>query len=131
MKYLRNFETGEEADSFVNRFEGNYGVLLSCDGFPVPLIIVPLSPSDGVSVTFVDTAHTHTYTYVYPYEPDTVLLTYIRNIVSEHEELQTGGDYSYYIYDKNENNLAPMKNNTLQEVGILAGDTLRCVETWR
>lgn len=130
MKYLRNFETGEEANSFLNRFEGNYGVLLSCDEFPVPLIIVPLSPSDGVSVTF-ETSNKETYTYVYPYEPDTVLLTYISNIVSEHEELRTGGDYSYYIYDKNENNLSPMKNNTLQEVGISAGDTLRCVESWR
>ena len=40
MKYLRNFETAEEGNSFIENFDGNYGVLMSCNEFPgVPYII--------------------------------------------------------------------------------------------
>ena len=132
MKHLKHFESAQEAQTFISNFDGNYGVLLSCDEIPTPFIIEPTPPViTGVTVYFVSATHSCTYTYTYPYESDTILEDYIENIVSEHAELRTGGSYVDDIHDKNENDLRRMLNNTLYEAGIMEGDTIRCVESWK
>lgn len=52
MKYLRNFETIQEVQSFIQNFDGNYNALLSCDEAPTPLIITSGEPGPDYSTPF-------------------------------------------------------------------------------
>ena len=123
MKYLKHFANAQDAEDYIDKFDGDYNFLASVEGSSV-VSIIQGGGASGLTVQFFRGGDTPVLVCSYPYDSDTVINTMLSDIFQEHPDVQ-----SYYdVFKSSDIGNGLNKNNTFAENGVNNGDTLICVE---
>ena len=125
MKYLKNFANAQEAEDYIDNFDGNYNFLASVEGFPgVGIIHGGSITVNGLTFVF-DSLGTTPGTYTYDYDATMTINDYLYEISEDHPELNKGWD----VYNAPSAPRHAVEHGTpIGELGINEGDTLYCYE---